>query len=186
MKKKPTPITIWGGQLDDPPEYAMPIIRAIGLACLNWGRLEQHLQLTLVTVNKEEFDLTEFRETPATSFRLKIGLFKKWFVDDPRFAKYHAPAKRLVTSLKHGNRDRQLVFHSNLQRFEPGPPPKIALTVLRLKGENVIQELAVWTEKDLLNFSANIHKLNTGLRMISNETLTPDFLRSLESKPTRP
>lgn len=178
-------ITIWGGHLDDPPKFAMPLIRAYGLAVMNWGRLEQHLDMALISINKKEFTADPMMETPTSSFRLKLELFKKWYVKDARLAKHRTYSRKLIAALKIANTDRQILVHCNLQRFEEGPPPVMVMVQITHKRETTKVVEYKWTEERLLKFSNAIHKLNTGFRVISSQTMTQDFLESLESTRSR-
>src|SRR4051794_31127676 len=100
MKKAPTPVRYIGGDLDAPPSYAVPLVGAIGLAALRWGRIEQHLHALLLSINKEEFGPPQFRPVPNAAFEQKMKLFDLWFVDDPRFVRLHSRAKKLSASLR--------------------------------------------------------------------------------------
>jgi hypothetical protein len=175
------PLPLIGGELDDPPAFAEPIIRAYGLAALRWGRLEQHLDALLLTVNKEAHGPAVFRDMPNTSFRMKLDLFHDWFVKDRRFVQFHERARRLKTSLKQAARDRQVLFHSNCDGFEEGPPPALRLVNMHLKGEHVIQARYAFSEEKLLHFAAGTQRLNVGLHSFTEEILRPGFLGSLKS-----
>lgn len=176
-----SPITLVGGDLDDLPPFAEPILMAVGLAAFHWARLEQHLDTLLISVNKEYFSKEKFDPTPNTSFQLKIKLFKKWFVIDPRFSAYKNRAKKLAVAFKEASADRHLLFHSNLQRFEKEPTLTMIAINVHIKGENVVQSRCEWTVGSILNFARNVAGLNRGLRTISHEVLKPEFLSSLEN-----
>jgi hypothetical protein len=179
----PGGITISGGQLVEPPPYAEPFFFAIGMAAAQWGRLEQHLDMLLITINKEHHSLGAFRETPNTSFDMKIELFRKWFYQDDRTTKYHERARRLSISLRKAAKDRTLLFHSNIQKFEEGPPAKMHIVNIHLRQGNVHHNHAEWTVTQILKAANGFRLLNEGLRAISREVLRPDFLRLLGSTP---
>jgi hypothetical protein len=169
--KPSSPITLIGGDIDEPPLYAEPIIRAIGIGALHWGRLEQHLSALILSINKEEWDTSgAFRDMPNTSFEAKIQLFKKWFAKDPRLAPFHSRAIRLVPSLKALNSDRKILFHSNLQGFSEGPPAKAHFMNVRVKGDSVIQSEAAWTADEIRRFADGAQRLNRGLHTITLTT----------------
>ena len=58
----------------DIPAYAEPFIRIIGLSAINWGKIEQHLEVLLHAVNRHDFSTGKVK-FPTTSFRLKCLLF---------------------------------------------------------------------------------------------------------------
>lgn len=177
----PTPIKLIGGHLDDPPEWASELIYAVGVAMLHWGRLEQHLDTLLISVNKEAFSKGAFTKTPSTSFRLKLDLFKRWFVKDPRFSELADLARPLWRYLCKLSDDRVLLAHSNLQEFVEGPPSRMIVINVHVEGENVRMSRGDWTQGQLIDFFQKIQKANRGLAEISHRYLNPDFLRSLES-----
>jgi hypothetical protein len=64
MKKAPIAVEFVGGHVEAPPSYAVPLVGAIGLAALRWGRIEQHLHGLLLSINKEDNGPTEYRPVP--------------------------------------------------------------------------------------------------------------------------
>lgn len=173
-------ILIFGGHLDEPPAYAQPILVAYALASMNWGRLEQQLDMALISVNKDYYSPLKPRETPSTSFRIKLELFRDWFVKDPRFSEFHHNANRLYKSLRRASEDRVLLIHSNVQRFVEGPPVSVEVVNIHTGKGNVTVQRAVWSEDQIRSVASKLNALNHGLRTITERALTPDFLRSLE------
>ncbi len=53
------------------PAFARPIVDAIGLAAINWGKLDHHLELLLRHVSDEGYVTGEIEKFPDTSFRIK-------------------------------------------------------------------------------------------------------------------
>lgn len=173
-------IRLCGGQMDDPPLYAFPIVTAIGFAILHWGRLEQQIDVLLISVNKEYHSTTKYRPTPNTSFRRKLDLFERWFVKDTRFSEYHDRTRRLHKSFEIASDDRTLLIHSNIQEFQEGPPAKMMVRNLKLEGEDLRISRAEWTEESIRNFAMSVSGLNRALYTISEKVLTPAFLQSLQ------
>jgi hypothetical protein len=85
-----------GGHLDDVPQYAENIVKAVGIAMLNWARLEQQIDALLITVNKPDHSAEAYKQTPYVSIREKIRMFERWFALDPRFANQQERAVRLA------------------------------------------------------------------------------------------
>jgi hypothetical protein len=110
-----------GGHLDQVPPYAETIITAVGITMLNWARLEQQIDALLICVNKAEFTTEKYIPMRSVSFRAKLDLFERWFVKDRRFEQRRERAERLLEAFKNASADRNLLAHSNVQRFEEGP-----------------------------------------------------------------
>jgi len=89
--RRTLPILLVGGHLDEPPEWAKPIIAAIGLAALRWGRLEQHLHGLVLSINKQEFGPVKYHEITNANFERKLLVFEQWFALDPRRASASTP-----------------------------------------------------------------------------------------------
>lgn len=174
-------IRLAGGQLDDPPPYAIPFFAAIGFALIHWARLEQQIDVLLISVNKESHSVEKYRPTPNTSFRLKCDLFERWFVKDPRFAEHRHNAKRLHKSFANANEDRRLLVHSNVQEFRQGPPPTVIFRNLVLGKDTLKVSKAEWTEEEILTVARTFSGLNRGLYTITEKVLTRDFLESLRT-----
>jgi hypothetical protein len=162
------------------PPYAQSLVEALGLAAINWGKLEQQLDMLLLAVNRPEYARAKFRETPNTSFKMKIELFEKWYVKDPRFKNVASRAKLLVPTLRKVSADRQMLFHSNVQEFVDGNPPSIRTLHLRAKGEDVTLSKGNWTEKQIRYFAESVARFSEGMATISQETMNERFRQSLE------
>lgn len=177
---KPSPIKLIGGHLDSPPTWADPIIYATGLAGMHWARLEQNLDALLISVNKPQFEPRRYLPTPNTSFKLKIRIFREWFVKDPRFAKHHDLAAVLARSFRKLAADRVLLTHSNVQEFIEGPPLRMVAINLHIDGDTLRQNRGEWTVEQITGATNGIQRANTGLNLIGRDVLKPEFLRSLE------
>lgn len=176
-------IKLVGGHLDDPPDYALPFFTAVGFAMIHWGRLEQHIDALLISVNKEHHSTKSYVPTPNTSFRRKCELFERWLVKDKRFSDHHDNARRLVKAFRSSNMDRTLLVHSNLFEFREGPPPLMVVKNLKIEGkdQNLRISRAEWREEDILEFARSVSGLNRGLYTISQKVLTAGFLESLQA-----
>jgi len=176
-------IKLAGGHLNEPPSYAIPFFTAIGLVVAHWGRLEQQIDVLLISINKEQHSSEKYRPTPSTSFRMKCDLFKRWFVDDPRFGEHHEKAKRLHKSFLAASDDRNLLVHSNLQEFIEGPPPKMIARNIKIegKGQNVRISRGEWTEDQIINAGKQISGINLALYEITHKVLKPQFLDTLQT-----
>ncbi len=170
-----------GGHLDNVPPYAENIVKAVGIATLNWARLEQQIDALLITINKPGHSTEPHKQTPYNSFRKKIEMFEKWFAHDPRFVNQHVRAAQLTITITAAAVDRNLLMHSNVQEFIEGPPVKMKIlkTVIKSNGLNAIEH-AEWTEDLIFGLAKNLNKLSHGLWTISREVLRKDFLDTLQ------
>ena len=117
-----TPIIIDGGQLNDPPSFARELLQAFGFASMHWARLEQHLDVLLITLNKEQVTEKKFKPYSNCSWARKLDFFEKWFSANSKLARYSEQVKKLAPRLKELGEYRNLLLHSNCVEFIEGPP----------------------------------------------------------------
>jgi hypothetical protein len=168
-----------GGDLDQVPKYAENIIAGVGIAMLNWARLEQQLDALLISVNKPDHATKSYTQTPSINFKKKIDMFETWFVHDPRFKNQHDRAARLVKSFKLAVDDRNLLAHSNVQKFIEGPPVRMIVLKTIINSDKLIIERGEWTETAIFGLAKDFNNLSHGLYTISEEVLRPDFIDAL-------
>ena len=125
------------GPIVEVPPYAQPIVYALGLAAINWGKMEQHLELLLQYLNDERLLTGKVAKFPDTSFRLKSALFKKWFAQHPLFESVHHLARPICLGLRKANKSRVRITHSNVQGFTEGPPPRVHVRILKFEGTDL-------------------------------------------------
>jgi hypothetical protein len=169
-----------GGHLDDVPRYAENIVKGVGIAMLNWARLEQQIDALLISVNKPDNSTKPYKPTPYISFAKKIKMFETWFAHDPRFKKQHDRAARLAKAFKLAADDRNLLTHSNVQQFIEGPPVRMIVLKTVINRDELRIEHGEWTEEQIFGLAKDLNKLSHGLWTISNEVLRHDFLESLQ------
>jgi len=170
-----------GGHLDEVPQFAENIIKGVGIAMLNWARLEQQIDALLISVNKPDHSTRPYRPTPNVSFRQKVDMFETWFACDARFTARHDRAARLVKAFKLAADDRNLLTHSNVQEFIEGPPVRMIVLKTVIDGDELRIERGEWTEEQIfgLALAKDLNKLSHGLWTISHEVLREDFLDTL-------
>jgi hypothetical protein len=156
------------------------MLGALGLAYLNFGRLEQTLDFLLQYTNDPRLVTGQVPKFPDTSFRLKTKLFTNLYAKHPRFQQFHAEAKSIVIGLKKANQSRVNLVHCNFQGFEIGPPLVMKAVITKWKGADLQTWDGNWTFDALKNFNELICILNDDLAQIVTRVINPDFLRSLE------
>jgi hypothetical protein len=175
-----TPIVLFGGALDAPPEFALPILQAIGWTSLHWARLEQHLDVLLITLHKQEFFAQPLKRRSDSSWAQKVELFSQWFSQHDQLKQFAPTASRLSANLKKAGLDRNMLLHSNCIDFVEGPPSKvIALYIRGNKNGSIEQKRAEWTCDQILEFANVVANLNKELQSITSVILTETFLKSL-------
>lgn len=178
-----TPIVIEGGQLNNPPGFAEELLKAFGFASMHWARLEQHLDVLLITLNKEQVTNKKFTPYPNSSWSKKTNLLQKFFSDNLKLKTYFAQIENLIPRLKKLGEDRHFLLHSNCVEFIEGPPlSMIAIKLNILSNGDVEQQRAELTLEQIMHFSGCIAGLNNSLKQISQEILTNDFLKSIFAK----
>ncbi|HZQ14380.1 MAG TPA: hypothetical protein VFB31_16375 [Pseudolabrys sp.] len=167
------------------PSYAEPLVRSIGLAYLRFGRLEQHLDFLLQSINDPRLVTGAIPKYPDTSFRLRVKLFKERFAQHPRFAHVHHIANPVVVGLRKANRSRVRLVHSNIQGFDEGPPPAIRCKIAKFVGRDVKTWDGNWTLQNLEDFNTLLVHLSDDLGKISALTMNEGFRQSLEKELSR-
>ncbi|MDO8206478.1 MAG: hypothetical protein Q7T38_01510 [Gallionella sp.] len=181
-----TPIIIDGGQLNDPPSFAGELLKAFGFASMHWARLEQHLDVLLITLNKEQVTKEKFKPYPNYSWSRKLDFFEKLFSTNSKLSKYSEQVKKLVPRLRELGNDRNLLLHSNCVEFIEGPPlSMVAVKFNILKNGNIQQQRAEWTAEQIMGFAGCVAGLNNDLNQISQEVLTPEFLATIFTEPAQ-
>ncbi|MCP4329994.1 MAG: hypothetical protein GY791_16325 [Alphaproteobacteria bacterium] len=165
--------------INEIPTYAEPIIRAIGIGHLSWGKLEQHLDILLNAVSNERY-VTGATQLPKTSFRLKAKLFKQIYAEHPNFKVVHQIAGPVCDGLKKANTSRVRLTHSNVQGFSPGPPAAISVRITDFNGPDLRTKDGSWTLQDIEDFVSLLSHLSTDFGKISKLTMNEAFRKSLE------
>ncbi|MBN8982775.1 MAG: hypothetical protein J0I29_16100 [Rhizobiales bacterium] len=168
------------GAIEYGPEDGLPFITALGLAYLNWGRMEQTLEFLLRYTDDPRLATGAVPKFPDTSFRFKVKLFKKLYVKHPRFSQFHEAAESIVVGLKKANESRVRVVHCNFQGFDPGPPQAMKAVIVKYKGSDLQTLDGTWTFQALQEFNQLLCFLNNDLAAITAKVITPEFLQSLE------
>ncbi len=162
------------------PTYAPPMLAALGMVYLNWGRLEQTLEFLLHFLNDPRFVTGKMPKVPDTSFRLKTALFKKIYTKHPHFAPFHKMVRPICAGLKKANQSRVRMVHSNFQGFEKGPPITMAVTIAKFARYDLQTFHGTWTLEAITDFNELLCHLNEDLAKIASVTMTEEFRQSLE------
>ena len=168
------------GAIEHGTEDVIPLLGALGLSYLNFGRLEQTLDFLLQYTNDARLVTGKINKFPDTSFRLKTKLFTNLFVKHPHFHEFHEAAKSIVVGLKKANQSRVRLVHSNFQGFDTGPPLAMKAVLAKWKGTDLQTFDGNWTFQAISDFNTLLCHLNNDLAAFAERAMTPEFLQSLE------
>ena len=175
-----TPFIIDGGQLNDPPSFAGELLKAFGFASMHWTRLEHHLDILLITLNKEQVTGKKFKPYPNSSWSKKLNLLETWFSPHSKLSKYSEQVKTLVPRFKELGKDRNFLLHSNCVEFIEGPPLSIVTIKFNILENGDIQiQRAEWSTEQIMHFAGCVAGLNNDLKQISKEILNQEFLETI-------
>ncbi len=172
-------LTINVGGIRNVPAYAEPIIRAIGIASINWGRMEQHLVFLLQFLRDERFDM-DIPKIPDMSFQVKRELFQKLYGNHPKLAQFHEFSKGVSIGLKKANESRVNIVHCNVQSFSEGPPLTVHAKIVKFKGRDAYPADGEWTLGTIEEFNSLLCALSDDLVRLTGEVMSPEFRQSLE------
>ena len=166
----------------DVPDYAATLVYAVGLAAVNWGKMEQQLEMLLRHVNRQEYVTGQMDRFPDTSFRLKSEAFERWYAKHPSFTSVHEIAASMMVGLKKANKSRVRLFHSSVQEFSEGPPPRMIVRMLRPASPDGIRIFdGGWSEREILDFNELLSRLCEDLARVAQLVMNEPFRQSLRT-----
>jgi hypothetical protein len=130
-----------GGPIDAPAN-APEVFQAIGHWAASRSRLEQHINVLLIHINKPQYSTKLYKSRHPVTFTGKLELLKQWFNQHP-VLKPHADSIRELTSrLKSISADRNTYLHSILESYDPAT---------RIVGFHSVESIGI--DKDMFNLS---------------------------------
>lgn len=169
-----------GGPLEQ-PDGLDDLFRALGLACAQWSRLEQHIDAVLIHVNNREHSDSIFDPDHPVSFRKKIDLLKRWFNQHPALSGLTDDVRLLTSKLKQLNRHRNNLVHGTLESWDASTKTS-TLRTLKCAGQD---GFTLATHKYTLKAIETVAELtaasNRFLSAISREVFTEDALERLRT-----
>jgi hypothetical protein len=113
-------IRFLGGPLDSPAE-AIEALAVIGHTAACWARMEQHIDVMLIQINREQHSdelIDLYDETHPSTFDAKIKMLKRYFNKHPALSQYSEIVIDCATGLKRLAEDRNLLMHGVLQDYD--------------------------------------------------------------------
>jgi len=168
------------------PDFVERFVRAFGLATINWGRMEQLLELLLRIADDPIYNTSESGRFPTTSFRLKAEKFEQIYANHPSFAAVHHIARPVCVGLKRANKSRVLLIHCSVQNFDAGPPATVRVQTIKGRGPEFIQTFSgTWPIDKVEEISDLLYGLWHDLQAIAQVTSTAEFRQSLRRELSR-
>jgi hypothetical protein len=168
------------------PDFVERFVRAFGLATINWGRMEQLLELLLRIADDPTYNTSESGRFPTTSFRLKAEKFERIYAKHPSFTAVHHIAGPVCIGLKRANKSRVLLIHCAVHNFDAGPPATVRVQTIKGKGPDLIQTFSgTWSLDTVEAISNLLYRLWHDLETIARITSTPEFRQSLRRELSR-
>ena len=180
-----------GGPLDN-PNSAATALAAIGLVAASWARMEQHIDLILIQINKAEHsDEIVDLYTPyhPGTFDKKVKLLKQYFNRHPALAALKDPAIDAATGLKRIAEDRNILIHGILESFDLTTQEiTINVTKFHPKTDDFSSRIAVWPIRRLEAHAEVVNRAHNQLCQVSRQLFRPDTASLLQRSklPTRP
>lgn len=180
-----------GGPIDD-HAVSTEALAAVGRVAASWARMEQHIDLILIHINKaqhsdEILDLYSPRH-PGT-FDQKIKLFKRYFNRHPGLEKFKAPAIDAAIGLKRLAEDRNALIHGIVEDYNPHSQEiTINVTKYRPKDEVFVSISDVWPIRRLHAHADIVNMAHNQLCDVSRKLFSTDAVQQLQRSklPTRP
>jgi hypothetical protein len=124
-----------GGPIDDPAN-APEVFQAIGHFAASWSRLETHIDVLLVQINKRQFSAALHNTDHPISFTGKIKLLKKWFNQHPVLKPYADNVRELTSRLKSLSNERNTYLHSIIESYNPVTQTVVFRYLISIKNDN--------------------------------------------------
>jgi hypothetical protein len=167
------------------PDFVEEIVRAWGLAAINWGRMEQTLELLLLQVNSSEYKTSEAAPVPNTSFRLKVEKFERTFAKHPLMSAVHHIARPVCIGLKKANKSRIRLTHCSVKNFDAGPPGTVQIQIIKARADVIHTSTGAWNARELTELAVLLLKIWDDFQKIIQIIDTDDFRQSLRKELSR-
>ena len=176
-----------GGPIDDLGDGISTFI-AYGHAAAAWARLENHLTLLLVQLNKDRHSTDLFDPHHPWQASHKLKRLKGYFNQHPALKAYTLSFRDLATDIKAASSERNNYMHSTLESYDSSTET-VVFKNFQAKGERGSDTFMVRTmevpRENLVHFAVAVVKLNRRLADITSKIFTADTLKQL-SMPAPP
>ena len=171
-----------GGPLDHLDEaVTLPLI-ALGHAAMAWARLEKHIDILLIHINKIQHSaelLGLYDPNHPRPFVGKLKLLKRYFNRHPALASHTGAIRRITSSLKEVAKERNAYLHTIFQAYDQ-QQKILTLRTVEFKGNDNFRfsEQKVSLEY-IIKFTRDSVELNRALAEVSKEVFTSEMLGRL-------
>ena len=114
-------LTLTDTPLDNPAEMeaAAELFQALGAASSSWMRLEMHLDMLLLYINRSKHSDSLHKVDHPVAFGSKLKLLKKWFNQHPALKPFSGDFRGLAINILELSKFRNTFLHSILSSFNP-------------------------------------------------------------------
>lgn len=167
-----------GGPLEE-PDGKEKLFEALGYACAQWARMEQHIDSLLMHINNDAHSDTIFDPEHPVSFLKKIDLLKKWFNKHPALASLQEDVRLLTSKLKGLSQHRNNLIHGTLERWDSDRTTAEFCTIKTERGGTFKISSHEYTIQGILHIASLTSASNNYLSAITKNVFTPSTLEQL-------
>lgn len=106
-----------GGPLDHALGH-QAVMAGVGRCLLAWARMEQHLNMLILTVNREEYSPSLYETDRPEALKWKLKLLKRWFNRHPPLAHRRDEFRRLSAAVAKLATIRNTLAHGILEAVD--------------------------------------------------------------------
>lgn len=173
-----------GGPIDQ-LDHDLHAFTAIGHAAMAWARLEKHIDILLIQINKQQHGepLRLFDPDHPRAFSGKLKLLKRYFNRHPALTQYKSRVSQLAGEMKTAATDRNTLLHSILDGYDDAEGT-LTLQTITYEGHDeftfAVQKITV---RDVIDLARKIVDLNDRLAAISRIIFTDEIMARLAAQP---
>ena len=168
--------------LDHPNSMAeaAELFRAIGLATSSWARLEMHIDMVLIHLNRPKHSKELYAEDHPIGFRSKIKLLKRWFNQHPALSHQSKALRALTPKFLELGKQRNIFLHSILSNYDPETKVATWRGIKPAAEETYRVGKHVGSVEHLMHFAAAAHEAHVQFAQICQAIYNSGNLRLLQ------
>ena len=173
-----------GGPLDALDEAITLPLLALGHAAMTWARLEKHIDILLMHINKIRHSakpLNLYNPDHPRPFVDKLRLLKRYFNQHPALFPHAEIIRKLASDLKKAAKERNAYLHTIFEAYDP-EQRILMLRTVEFKGNDNFrfagQEVPI---ECIMDFTRRSVELNRTLAKVSSDVFTPAMLERLRA-----
>lgn len=161
------------------------VMAHIGRAVLAWGRMEQHLNLLIMTINREHNSPRLYEKKHPQQFTEQIRVAGKWFDEHPALVGWKEDFKKFTTYLEEMAEPRNTLAHGVLEALDASSGRAIFKSVKRKKGGGFKIYRKEIAFKIFPRMIVMANAANTVLSVLTHQLCCPEGEELLRWRPDR-